>query len=119
MNRRPFLYICGPFATATQAEIDARDSALRSAVAKGYAPLFLPYCTDRFLNDKNTLEREIGLEMCRSMVAHADVFCLVGGRITEGMRIEIDEYLQRGEIIPIDKLPQASTWAKDFNRGTQ
>lgn len=97
---KKLIFVCSPYRpTSTDPKIakyqldyniQVAKSVCKSIAQSGnipYAPhLFAPH----FLNDDDSKEREMGINIGLYMLEKADVVFVVGNRISEGMKAEID-----------------------------
>lgn len=88
---RPILLIIAPYATATAEERIDTDDVVRRAIRLGWCPVFMPWQLERVLRESVPADRRAGLECSLSMARLCDEAVVVGDRITEGMRGELDE----------------------------
>ena len=100
-RNRPLLYVCAPFRTRTEAEAEATDHVLRVAVARGWAPIFAPYCFRGIFSDEKPEEREAMLSVAQGVIQKCAAFYLVGQRVTEGMLRDIAAWEKHYDVTPI------------------
>lgn len=94
---RPLLYVCAPYATATPDEVAERDRAIKSALEKGWCPIFGPYLLERFVDDNVPEEREAAIECDLAILAWCDALLVIGDRTTAGMQRELAAWERRVE----------------------
>lgn len=90
LRREKMLYVCAPWKTRTPAEEAETKKAVRAALEKGWAPVFLPFMYDTILDESDPEARELGLQACEAVLVRCDKILVIGSRITEGMQRELD-----------------------------
>src|SRR5437879_427288 len=87
------LYICHPFSSDPQRNVDRVRKICRWFARQGYLPLAPHIYLPQFLDE--TSEREVAMDLCRGLIALADEL-LVFGDPTPGMHLEIEEAARLG-----------------------
>ena len=93
---RPIVYICSPYAGAVDGNIAAAQRYSRFAVDKGYIPVAPHLLFPQFLNDKNPVERELGMHFGNVLMGICRELWVFGDEITRGMDAEIRRARRRG-----------------------
>lgn len=91
--KRKKVYVCAPFGGSDE-EIK-RNTELtikrcRKLYEMGYDPIAPQLYYPQFLEENNPVERKDGLDSAMGWLAMCDLMMIFGGRITKGMRAEIN-----------------------------
>ena len=86
---RPIVYICSPYAGDIAKNVQAARSYSRFAVNKGYIPIAPHLLFPQFLNDKDEMERELGLFFGNALMSKCAEIWVFGSSISAGMEAEI------------------------------
>jgi len=85
------IYVASPYAGDIQKNTEFAKRACRHVMNEGHA-FFAPHLLyPQFLNDTNSHERQIGLDMGIAMLSRCDELWCYGDRISPGMHLEIEE----------------------------
>lgn len=87
---RPIVYICSPNSGDVDANIANARRYCRFAVDMGYIPLAPHLLFPQFLDDKNMIEREMGIHFGNALMSHCTEVWVFGEYISSGMMAEID-----------------------------
>ncbi len=101
------LFICHPFASDPQGNVDRVRQICRWFAQQGYLPL-APHIYLPQFHDEVT-EREMAMDLCRRLIGLADEL-LVFGDPTTGMKMEIEEAERLG--VPVVHV----VWGPQCNR---
>lgn len=86
---RPIVYICSPYAGDIAKNVQAARSYSRFAVNKGYIPIAPHLLFPQFLNDKDEMERELGLFFGNALMSKCSEVWVFGHNVSSGMDTEI------------------------------
>ena len=86
---RPMVYVCSPFSGDVEKNVANARRYSRFAVERGYIPIAPHLLFPQFLNDKNPLERELGLHFGNALMRHCSEVWVFGETISAGMDAEI------------------------------
>lgn len=86
---RPMLYVCSPFSGDTRKNTEAARKYSRFAVEQGYIPIAPHLLFPQFLNDNDSIERELGLHFGNVLMSHCSKVWVFGEIISAGMDAEI------------------------------
>ena len=86
---RPMVYVCSPFSGDVEKNVANARRYSRFAVERGYIPIAPHLLFPQFLNDKNPLERELGLHFGNALMSHCSEVWVFGETISAGMDAEI------------------------------
>ncbi len=86
---RPIVYICSPYAGEIEKNVQAARGYSRFAVDKGYIPIAPHLLFPQFLNDTNTIERQLGLFFGNALMSKCSEVWVFGSNISAGMDSEI------------------------------
>lgn len=86
---RPLIYICSPYAGDPSGNKKKAIRYCRFAVEKGYIPIAPHLLFPQFMDDKDPLEREMGLHFGKVLLGHCQEIWVFGETISEGMDQEI------------------------------
>lgn len=132
---KKLVYIAAPLNAPTRAGIEANRRIAARWVAWAAQQGFAPIATWITLSgewEESPENRRLGLEIDKALVERCDAVWLVGGRISEGMRIESEHAHERGVTVvdlthygvlppgfeeqstPLDRVPDSAT----LGRGT-
>lgn len=93
------VYIASPLAGDVEGNIQNALDYCRFAVSQGVAPVAPHTIFTRFLDDRNPVERRIGMKMGFALLERCDELWVFGENITGGMRSEITIAAKHG--IPV------------------
>lgn len=93
---RPIVYICSPYAGDVETNVKAAQKYSRIAVNKGYIPLAPHLLYPQFMNDHLEKDRELSLFFGIVLMSKCAEVWVCGGRISEGMELEIKRALKKG-----------------------
>ncbi len=96
---RPLVYICSPYRGATESNIRRARSYCRFAISRNAVPIAPHLLYTQFLDDSVRKERNIGISCGVAILYRCDQLWVFGGRVSAGMKAEIQEAERRG--IPI------------------
>ena len=82
------IYVCHPFTDDPQASTDRVRELCRALTESGYLPVAPQLYLPQFLDEAT--ERERALSLCLELVGACDEVRVYGGRVTAGMRREIE-----------------------------
>ena len=83
------IYICSPYAGEVESNVEKAKEYCKYVIKEGNAPLAVHLLYPQILNDDNQQEREMGLMFGLKLLSVCDEIWIFGGRISEGMRTEI------------------------------
>ena len=86
---RPMVYVCSPFSGDVEKNVANARRYSRFAVERGYIPIAPHLLFPQFLNDKNPLERELGLHFGNALMSYCSEVWVFGETISAGMDAEI------------------------------
>ena len=86
---RPLIYICSPFTGDVKGNTKKARCYSRFAVEKGYIPIAPHLLFPQFMDDKDPVEREMGLHFGRALMGHCQEIWVFGETISDGMDQEI------------------------------
>lgn len=86
---RPIVYICSPYAGNIEKNVEAARRYSRFAVEKGYIPIAPHLLFPQFMNDKDPMERELGLFFGNAIMSKCSEVWVFGSNISPGMEAEI------------------------------
>lgn len=89
---RPLLYLAHPIRRRTLADAARLTQAIARALELGWMPVAGWLLLRDHLNDANEDERAIAIACDLSLLAACNAFLVVGERVTEGMRHELDAW---------------------------
>lgn len=84
------VFICSPYRGNIEANTKVAKQIGYQASVCGYAPVIPHLMYPQFLDDNDPAQRVRGLMMGRELLAKCDMLWIIGGRITQGMRYEIN-----------------------------
>lgn len=105
MSERKLVYIASPYAGEIERNIEAAKSYCRFALREGCDFIAPHLLYPQILNDADPAERQAGIRIGLRLLAFADELWVCGHRISEGMKIEIEEAKRLG--IPIRNVSQS------------
>ena len=91
------VYVCHPFADDPEANAERVRGICRALTESGFLPIAPHVYLPQFIDEDNDRERALGL--CLELVDTCDELRVYGGRVTAGMRREIEHAERRG--IPV------------------
>lgn len=110
---RPLLYVCAPWRERTAESLAETRAAISTALALGWAPIFAPLLLPD-LDDADLRQRETAFSFDFAILARCQGVLVVGERVTEGMRWELDEWGEkRGRPWTVATLPETSIGSAD------
>ena len=86
---KAMVYICSPYAGDVERNIRNAQRYSRFAVSRGVIPLAHHLLFTQFLDDKVMMERELGMQFGRVLMARCGEVWVFGDDITRGMAAEI------------------------------
>ena len=86
---RPIVYVCSSFSGNVEENTANARKYSRFAVERGYIPIAPYLLCSQFLNDKDSLERELGLHFGNVLMSHCAEVWVFGEVISPGMDAEI------------------------------
>lgn len=86
---KTFVYVCSPYSGDVENNINAARRYSRFVISKGYIPLAPHLLFTQFLDDARPLERELGMQFGRVLMARCSELWVFGKRISDGMKAEI------------------------------
>ncbi len=96
---RPIVYICSPLSGEVERNQEDARRYCRFAVEQGCIPLAPHLLFPQFLNDANSAEREIAMQMNMALLSKCAEVWVFGDRISKGMAVEIDKARRRCQTI--------------------
>jgi hypothetical protein len=90
-NRRPFVYICSPFAGDEAKNIEQARQFCKFAVRKGATPFAPHLLYPQFMSDKVPAERELALSFGIAWLDLMDALWVFGSTVSPGMKREIQK----------------------------
>lgn len=90
----PVVYICSPYAGDVESNTDAARRYCRFAVDKGAVPLAVHLLFPQFMSEDT--ERDLALHMGEIILSKCKELWCFGGRISEGMKRELETAGRRG-----------------------
>ena len=93
---RPTTYICSPYAGNVKENVKNARRYCRLAVVEGYIPIAPHLLFPQFLNDRNPVERELGMHFGNVLMGICRELWVFGDEITRGMDAEIRRARRRG-----------------------
>ena len=91
------VYVCHPFADDPEANAERVRGICRALSESGFLPIAPHVYLPQFIDEDNDREQALGL--CLELVETCDELRVYGGRVTAGMRREIEHAERRG--IPV------------------
>ena len=95
LSRRPLVYICSPFAGDVKRNAEAARRYSRFAVARGAIPVTPHLLYPQFMDDSDPAERALALRFAQVLLDKCSEVWVFGGRVSEGMRAEIERAERR------------------------
>lgn len=96
------IYVASPYAGDIEKNTEFAKKACRHAMEQGYA-FFAPHLLyPSILNENVPEQRQLGIDMGLTMLAHCDELWCYGDRISHGMMMEIEEAQSLG--IPVRRV---------------
>ena len=92
----PLVYIASPYRGDTMTNVDNALRYCRFAVARGRLPIAPHVWLPQFLDDDNSAERKLALNMGLWLLAQCSEVWVFGDKITEGMAGEVQEAQRLG-----------------------
>lgn len=93
-------YIAHPLGAETKDKIDANirqaEIYAQKVMSLGYIP-FVPHWFARILDDRDVLQRCVGIMCANYFLKYADVLFICGDTISNGMSIEISTHKELGK----------------------
>lgn len=86
---KELVYIISPYAGNVQANVAFAIRCCRMAIQQGFVPIAVHLLYPQILNDKDPVEREVGLELGLNILRHCAAAWVCGTRISPGMEGEI------------------------------
>ncbi|HCC60019.1 MAG: DUF4406 domain-containing protein [Candidatus Staskawiczbacteria bacterium RIFOXYC1_FULL_37_43] len=86
---RKKIYICSPLSGNIEENIEKAKEHCRDVSLKGFLPIASHIYFTQFLDDNNSEERDIGMEMGLELLKLCDEVWVFGDKISEGMKKEI------------------------------
>lgn len=86
---RSMVYVCSPLSGDVEKNIANARRYSRFAVERGYIPIAPHLLFPQFLNDKDPVERELGLHFGNALMSHCSEVWVFGETISAGMDAEI------------------------------
>lgn len=86
---RPMVYVCSPLSGDVEKNAANARRYSRFAVERGYIPIAPHLLFPQFLNDKDPVERELGLHFGNVLMSHCSEVWVFGETISAGMDAEI------------------------------
>ncbi len=86
---RPLVYICSPYSGDVGSNTKAAQRYCRFAVNNGYLPIAPHLLFPQFLDDKNPIERDLGMLFGNVLMCKCSEVWVFGKRISSGMEAEI------------------------------
>ena len=99
---KPIVYICAPYSGTPeeiQRNVENVKRYCRFAADQGYAPLATHLAICGFLRDEIAQERELGIEIDKTLLSVCSELWVFGDRISTGMNIEITTFQLTGKPI--------------------
>ena len=90
---RPMAFVCSPFAGSVQENIQNARRYSRFAYISGYMPITPHLMYPRFLDDKQSKERQDGMEMGLRLLDLCEELWVFGEHYSSGMQREISHAL--------------------------
>ena len=97
---KPIVYICAPYSGTPeeiQRNVENVKRYCRFAADQGYAPLSTHLAICGFLRDEIAQERELGIEIDKTLLSVCSELWVFGDRISTGMNIEITTFQLTGK----------------------
>ena len=88
--KKPLIFICSPYRGDVESNLENARRYCRFAIRRGGIPFAPHLLFTQFLDDSVAHERELGLELGRSMLSICDELWVFGVQ-TAGMTLEISE----------------------------
>ena len=89
MDKSKLVYIASPYAGDVETNVRFAKAACRYAIGQGAMPVAAHLLYPQIISDDIPEEREAGLRMGLRVLEACDEIWLCGGRITQGMRVEL------------------------------
>ena len=86
---KTFVYVCSPFSGDVANNIKAARKYSRYVISRGFIPLAPHLLFTQFLDDTRPMERELGMQFGRILMARCSELWVFGERISDGMKAEI------------------------------
>jgi len=90
---RPMVFVCSPFAGCVQENVQNARRYSRFAYISGYMPITPHLMYPRFLDDKQTKERQDGMDMGLRLLDLCEEIWVFGDHYSSGMQREISHAL--------------------------
>ena len=91
---RRLLYVCAPWRERTAESMAEVHATIAAALEQGFAPIFAPFLFPA-LDDSIPAQREAAFECDLAILERCDALVLVGARVSEGMRRELNAWGNR------------------------
>ena len=91
MSDMKLLFISSPYKQFKARNLEYAKELLKEAIDAGYVPIAPHLLYPQVLDDDNSLERNIALELCKNLLKRCDAV-LVGKKygVSQGMKLEIE-----------------------------
>ena len=86
---RPIVYICSPYSGDAEGNVKAAQRYCRFAVNNGFIPIAPHLLFPQFLDDKDPVERDLGIFFANVLMCKCSEVWVFGGVISAGMEAEI------------------------------
>ena len=91
----PLVYICSPYRSDPEANMERTRKFCRFALDHGQIPLAATLMFPQFMNDDDSKERELAIFMDIVLMGKCSEVWVLGDTVTEGMAEEIDRARRR------------------------
>lgn len=96
---KPLVYVCSPFSGDIEANTESAKRYCRFAVDSNAIPLAPHLHYPCFMNEADSVERELGLFFGLVLLGKCDEMWVFGEKVSAGMKAEIDKAKRRNMVI--------------------
>lgn len=107
------IYICSPFSGDVEGNIKRAQEYCKEAIRAGYTPIAPHLLYPQILDDTNSMERELGIQMGLNILEICDEIWVFGQDLTAGMDREV-KFAKQKNIPVIYKSIQEQSMAMVF-----
>lgn len=109
---KPVVYICAPYSGEVPRNIAVAKAAAKAAIDKGYVPVVPHLLYPAILDDDNSGERALGIELDIALIDRCDELWAYGPTVTPGMKKEIDHALATDKPVIMKSRPDGGAISK-------
>ena len=106
---KKLIFISSPYRGKVQENVALAKDLCRYVMGEGHIPVAPHLFFPQFLDDSKDDERDAGMDGSLELLARCDELWLFGGKITDGMRLEMEEAIKLGKPMSVLRIEQEDT----------